>query len=357
IDGVFEPFTGPLTDQTGKTKRYLVRTTLITIVFFSLLSFVQQPFALILFFLLACFFYHSSLVFYNSLLTVAARPEEQGFASGLGTGLGYLGVVVTLPLAHLIDQTFGRSHVFWTTALLFLLFSLPLFFYVPERAVSQPIRFQPGLWTCEWKKISETFRNLPEYPHLLLFLGGNFFVVDALNSTIFWIAVYCREVFHPAQSHLILFLMALNVTAFLAGILNGILTDRWGAMKTLLLASGSLAATLTILIPLSDFTSFAFVSLVGGAFALAGIWTAARKVVIEWSPKEKLGESFGLYGLTTKVSVIGSLAFSIVADWAGFKQALWVLVFPATAGFLFLSWAMVMSQKCRSGSHLSAEAL
>ncbi|HXV27835.1 MAG TPA: MFS transporter [bacterium] len=342
LAGLVIPFIGALSDKTGRTKSYLIRTTLVCILFMFLLSATKNSFLLILIFLCACFFYHASLVFYNSLLPVAAPGDAQGFASGLGTGLGYLGVVFALPLAHWVDQTFGRAYVFSLGALLFLIFSLPLLLFVPERAVPDPIPFRWNLWKSEWQKILKTIRSLDRNPALLLFFGGNFFAVDALNSAIFWLAVYAREVFHPAQNQLIFLLMGINIAAFVSGIMAGFLTDRFGALKIMTLAVGTLAVTLGLLATVPQFPAFVALTLTGGAFAIAGIWTAGRKALIDFAPKEEIGEYFGLYGLTTKVSVIGSLLFSIAADLAGFRTALWVLVFPATVGFLCLLFSKIL---------------
>jgi UMF1 family MFS transporter len=334
--GFVIPFIGALSDRTGRTKQYLFRTTLLSIFFMTLLSFLRHPLPLILAFLLACFFYHASLVFYNSLLSVVASPAKQGFASGLGTGLGYFGVLFALPTAHWVDQNFGRPYVFMAGAGLFLIFSLPLFFLVPERRVEQPIPFQWRLWAAEWREIIHTVKSLTNRPALLLFLGGNFFAIDALNSAIFWLAVYAREVFHPSQQNLIILLMGINMAAFLCGITAGFLTDRLGGIRMMIFSAGTLAATLALLACVPDFAIFAALTLTGGAFAISGIWTSGRKALIDFAPEEKLGEYFGLYGLTTKISVIGSFAFSIVADLAGFRPALWVLVFPASVGLLCL---------------------
>ncbi len=336
LAGLVVPFAGALSDRTGKTKKYLWRTTLACIVFFALLSATRKIGLLIFFFTAACFFYHASLVFYNSLLPTAARPEKRGFASGLGTGLGYLGVVVSLPLAHLVDRHFGTQPVFFAASLLFLVFSLPLFFFVPERSVSDPVPFRFELWAVEWKKVMALLTELPGRPDLLLFFAGNFFVVDALNSMIFWFSVYAREVYHPAQQRLILLLIGVNAAAFLWGILAGVATDRWGAMKTFIFSGLLLAASLALLAVSPDFRTFVLVSVTGGSFALAGVWTAGRKALLDLAPAEKTGEYFGLYGLTTKISVIGNFVFSVVADVSGFRPALWVLVFPAAVGALFL---------------------
>lgn len=347
LAGLAIPFLGALSDQTGGTKKYLILATLTAVFFLFLLSCLQNVTSLILAFLAACFFYHGALVFYNSLLAVAAPPEKQGFASGLGTGLGYLGVVCSLPIANWVDKTFGRPAVFAAAAALFLLFSLPLFLFVPERTVSRPVSFRWGLWTEEWRKVIQTLKGLPEKPSLLLFLAGNFFAVDALNTTIFWLSVYVRDMFQPGQGSLIFLLMGINAAAFLGGILAGFLTDCWGAAKTLILSAGCLAGTLALLAWVNEFRLFAALAVTGGAFAISGIWTAGRKRLVELAPAEKLGGHFGLYGLTTKVSIIGSLVFSIVADLAGMRTALKVLLFPSTVGLIFL----ILSQTAQDTNH------
>lgn len=330
------PVLGALSDQTGKTKNYLIRTTVLAVAFLFCFVLTKNPILLTILFLIACFFFHASLVFYNTLLPVAAPPEHQGFASGLGTGLGYLGVVVALPLMHIVDGSLGRVWVFPASGILFLLFALPLFLFVPERDVEHPIKFRRQLWGEEWRKLRGTIRGLATEPKLLLFLGGNFFVVDAMNSLIFWVSVYTREVFNPGQSDIISFLLILNASAFAMGLLNGVLTDRIRAFPTMILSSATLALMLVGLTFITDFWLFRLVAVTAGAFAISGIWTAGRKVLLELAPANSVGEYFGLYGLTTKISVVASLLFSVTADVSGFQSALWILVFPAAVGCAFL---------------------
>ncbi len=338
------PFLGALSDRTGKTKAYLIRSTLLAIFFLFLLSFFRQPFVLIVIFLAACFFYYASHVFYNSLLPVAAPDHQHGFASGLGTGLGYLGVLCILPVAHAVDQALGRSSVFAVAAFFFLAASLPLFLFVPERpAAGRPVKFSAALWQQEWQRLFQLFRTLPSNKPLLFFFLGHFFVVDALNTMIFWFLVFARELYHPAQNELMLFFAAVNAWAFVAGIAAGWLTDRIGAFRLLVICGGLLVATLVALMLSASFPVFVAASLTGGATALAGIWTSGRKVLIEFAPREQIGGYFGIFGLTTKASVLGSLLFSIVADVAGFRAGLWMLILPALAGTVLL----IASGACR----------
>ncbi len=339
LAGLVTPWVGALSDKTGHTKRYLTASTLFCVLALGILSFFHRPGPLILFFIISCFFYHASLVFYNALLPVAAPPEKQGFASGLGTGLGYLGVVCALPVMNLVDKAAGMTGVFLTTGLLFILFSLPLFSFVPERRVEAPEPFRGKTFLVEWQQIFKTVRELPQNPKLLFFLCGNFFLVDAVNSVIFWLSVYTRDVFHPTQDQIILVLMGLNVSAFAAGILCGFLSDRFKSMHILILSAASLLTTLVLLTRPLSFPVFIGVCFVGGSFALSGVWTAGRKALLELVPSDQTGKYFGLYGLTTKISVLGSLFYGMAADVWGMREGLWVLVIPAAAGLLLLAWS------------------
>ncbi len=345
LAGLAVPFLGTLSDRTGRTKTYLVRTTVACILFLFPLSIFKTPWLLVLFFMASCFFFHASLVFYNALLPAIAGPERQGRVSGLGVGLGYLGVVLALPAAHGIDSAFGRPAVFGFAAVLFLFFSLPLFFGVPGKPSPGQAPFRRQWLVEDWIKLKTLLSALPGKPALLLFLGGNFFAADTLNALIFWFAVYLRDVFGLPPGTVIGALAAVNFSAFLWGLAAGWLTDRIGASKTMALASASLFACLAVLVTAKNFPAFMACALTAGAFAIAGIWTAGRKVLIELAPEKDLGGYFGLYGMTTKISVFASLGFSILADWTGFGRALAFLLFPAGAGFIFLFLSMLMRGK------------
>lgn len=348
LAGLMTPFAGALSDQTGRTKQYLFRTTLLCCLFLVPLAFFHTANLLILFFTLSCLFYHLSLVFYNSLLVVVSRPENRGFISGLGTGLGYLGVVLSLPLAHWIEKVWGRPFVFPAAAVLFLIFSIPLFLWTPERQTDHPVPFRWKLWMEEWTEIWGTLQSLPSQPVLILFLSGNFLIVDALNAAIIWLAVYMREIFHLDSAAIITTMIGLNLSAFIGGIISGVVTDRIDALKTLVLTSILISVTLLGLVFISDFFWFRAVVFLGGGLAIAGIWTSGRKALTELVTPERTGEFFGLYGLTTKISVIGSFAFSIVADMSGFKSALLLLVFPAAMGTLLLLLAYTARMRLKA---------
>lgn len=336
LAGLVVPWLGALSDRTGRTKAYLILATLLCIFSVLGITWAHSVWMLTGAFLLSCFFFHASLVFYCALLPVVAGPEEQGRTSGIGTALGYLGVLISVPIAHYVDYSFGRRYVFLVAGILFLLSSLPLFFWVPERKVQNPMAPSLELFVKEWKKVFRTVRALPARREFFYFFLGNFFVMDAVNTVIFWLVVYLSRVFNPSQTGLLTVFLGLNLGAFGFGFVAGWLTDRWGSRRTVILAAASLFMTILILSATGNFYVFAGVSLTGGAFSLAGIWTAARKRVVELSPAGEIGEYFGLYNLTTKISVVGSFVFSVLADQVGFRIALLSQAISSGLGLFFL---------------------
>jgi UMF1 family MFS transporter len=327
LAGVLIPPLGRLSDRTGKTKQYLLVSTAFCVLATAGLSWAGSPRWLLACFIPANLLFHCSLVFYNSLLPVVAPPERQGFLSGLGTGLGYFGVLFALPIAHWTDTSFGRRWVFLAAAVLFLVFALPLAFHVPERRAthSQKIR---------WR---ETLAMLAANRPLALFLIGNFFAVDVLNTFILWISVFLKQLFSVPQGLLIQTLLALNLSAFLFGISLGKMTDRRGYKSVFLLSVGALGTVVAVSAAAREFAWAACGIVILGGLSVAGIWTAGRKAVADLAPPDRIGECFGLYGLTTKVSAVGSTAFSLLADAGGYRLAVLSQLVPVLFAWFFIS--------------------
>src|SRR5690606_22829089 len=95
-------------------------------------------------FIIAKFFYNSSLVFYDSMMSDLGTKEEMPLISGFGVALGYLGTIVGLSVYFFVSD--GNYHnAFIPTAVLYLLFSLPLFFINKDNPIPKeqrkPIKF------------------------------------------------------------------------------------------------------------------------------------------------------------------------------------------------------------------------
>jgi UMF1 family MFS transporter len=318
--------------------------------------------------LLLCFFvanlaYQTALLFYNALLPSIAAPERTGFWSGLGTGFGYGGNLVVLAgLILLRPADLARVEPYFVGAALgFLLFALPCLLLVRDRR--PPLAADRGAAALRQslRALLGTLRELPRQRALLFFLLGNFCLVDVLNTAIQFFGDYVKEVFrasyerhelslfgHPfaptaasPDGMLVAFLgvlgLLLSVLAMLFGILFGFWTDRHPlrVMRTAGIALG-IGLLGGALFGGGNTTLFVLTLIVGGALGLAGIWTAGRKVVLLLAPPGQVGQYFGLYGITVKVSVLGSTVYGVIADRGGPHTALLAQTVPLLLGLLFL---------------------
>jgi UMF1 family MFS transporter len=362
-----------LADHTGRARLYLVITTMGCIGGLACFGLTSTPFLVMAAFFVANVGYNAALVFYNSLLPSVAADKHQGLVSGLGVGLGYIGTMIIVVLLGL-PEAVGYAATFAISAGLFLALALPCFLLVRERRVAARQPFSGALVRRQFGSVLATIKGLPRDRAVMWFLLGNFFCVDVLNTAILYFGDFTRGSFFvnrgtaaaadwvargatPAIFGLAIETpkalltwagLSLNALALLFGVLLGFMADRWGSLKVLRLSAACLALALVAAAWASGTNlTLYMVGLCGfGALGLAGIWTAGRKLLIELSPREKLGEYFGLYGITTKLSVIGSaafgLAFDVVFEWSGsdlmaWKVALLLQAVPLLLGLAFLA--------------------
>ena len=116
-------------------------------------------------------------------------------------------------------------------------------------------------------------------------------------------------------------MVALSMTALVGGLVVGKLVDRVSHAGVFATAAGLLVVAL--------FASAAWpregVSIVGlvvaGGLGVAATWTVGRQLVIAVAPPERCGEALGLYGVTTKASIVGTSLFAMLRDGFGYGTA------------------------------------
>jgi UMF1 family MFS transporter len=347
------PICGAIVDRSARTGLYLSLATLVCIgAMAGLGTFDQEPA------ILACFFianvaYNLGLLFYNSLLTSVAPPQRAGFWSGVGVGIGYVGTI--LVLVTLLPMEQGPLQ-FQLAAAMFFVFALPCMAFVRDRR-PLPTAIGASAIGDAMQSLRTTLRELPKHRPLFWFLLANFWLVDVLNTAVMFFASFTRNVFLDAaqagglsmfglrydgesglQEYIAICGLCLNGCALLFGIGLGAFTDR----RPLLVMRVSAVA---LLFALCGGAWFGGVSPIGymlslgvlGALGLSGIWTAGRKVVVVLSPPDRIGEHFGLYGITVKLSVIGSTVYASVADAYGSKPAMLSQAGPLVLGLCLLA--------------------
>lgn len=373
--GMLVPLFAAAGDRTGRCRTYLIVATMACIVPMALFGATASLIPLMAAFFMANLAYNGSLVFYNALLPSVAADRNQGLISGLGVGLGYIGTLVTLVIVLPLQDKIGTPNTFYLTAALFLVFALPSFLLVRERRVLVSEPFSRDLVKRSFGAVIKTVKSLPANKPVMWFLLGNFFCVDVLNTAILFFGDLTSTTFEPSINEgkatifghviesttglLMLAGITLNGLALIFGVTLGFLTDRLGSLRVLRFSAACLvvgllgaafAAGETVLGYLIGICGF-------GGLGLSGIWTAGRKLLIELSPREKVGEYFGLYGITTKLSVLGSAAVGILQDvvsnqtgseLTGWKVAIGAQAIPLMLGILFL--AMVKQPRAKTAT-------
>ncbi len=107
------PWLGRFVGARGLSRKAIGLLTFFCCLFTVALGFAEEAWLLLLLFAFAQVGYQLALVPYNNLLPSIASPSRMGLISGLGVGVGYAGVLVSLPIAHyVIEYVGGGPRVF-----------------------------------------------------------------------------------------------------------------------------------------------------------------------------------------------------------------------------------------------------
>ena len=316
------PILGGIADKNGKQQNYLNRITILTFLCFLAVSFItlffyNQVFLAVLFFLFANYFYQFSFVFYNALLRYIAPRELWGRISGIGqTGnwLGQIaGLLITLPLAsgavYLVGEV-GRAQTFLPATIVFFVLALPMLLYFKiekkENTVNK-VNIKE-----EYRNYWGQFRALIKDPNIGLFLLAFFFFNDAILTAANNFPIYLEKVFTVSDSTKSMILVGILATSAVGAFCSGLIADRFGLKKTLLVVLGSWVLIFPSLAITSNFKLFVFFTVLMG-FMYGATWTITRATMTEICPKEKSNFGFSFYTLAERVStLVGPLAWGLI---------------------------------------------
>ena len=288
-------------------------------------------------FTIANYTYQAAQPFYNAMMADLAPPEEQGRLSGIGTAVGYVGTIVGLllvspffggelpllgPLPHafvtglrtLIPFTShaGRVSTFVPTALLFLLFSLPLFVFCRDH---HPVLQKTAVsWKRAFADVLSTLRDARKYPGATSFILASFLYQDAIGTIVSFMAIYAIKAMHfPDGTETTLFLV-LTIPAIFGSYLAGHLTDWIGPRRTLVFTILAWIGLLLAMIMIPSQKGFWGVGLLIG-LVFGGIPTAERPMLLSLIPREEAGRFFSLMLLSSRAAAVaGPLIWGITVD-------------------------------------------
>lgn len=338
ITAMISPVMGAISDFSAGKKRFLLFFTIMCIISTCFLFFLKRGDIIegILLFTLANIGFEAGLVFYDSFLPEITQEKNYGRVSGYGFGMGYLGSLVTLGLCFPFISNNQIKETFILAAIFFLVFSLPLFFFLNDsrKFVGEKVNYLK----VGFSRVSFTITHLKRYKNLALFLLAFFFYIEGVNTVIFFSGNYASTTLNFSLQDLIIFFIIVQSTAILGSILFGIISDTTGQKKALVFSLLIWIATMIfayftskpdnfLVRKISEFFStnndesmkiaFYMVGLLAGS-VMGATQSTSRSLMSKLTPMDKKTEFFGFYSLFGKSSaVLGPLAFGLVSYLTG----------------------------------------
>jgi UMF1 family MFS transporter len=347
------PVLGAIADAGGRRKPWIAACTGISVVATALLWFATpEPASVVLVLVLvivANVGFELGFVFYNAMLPGLVPRRLMGRLSGWGWALGYVGGLTCLVVALVVlirpdPPLFGldadAAEPVRATALLvaawFTVFAVPLLVLVPDRASAQRSAadaVRQGLAT-----LAHTFGHLRRFRQIALYLVARMIYTDGLN-TLFGIGgIYAAVTFGMGFEKLLLFGIAMNVTAGLGAFGFGWIDDWIGPKRTVLIALAAMVGLGAALIAVETEFWFWVAALPLGLF-FGPAQSASRTLMARLAPKNLEGEMFGLYALSGKATAfLGPAAFGWVTGVFDSQRAglTTILAFFLVGGVLLL---------------------
>ncbi len=315
LAGLIMPALGAVSDHSAKKKLFLFLFTITCCLSVGLLSVLPAALliSVIILFGLSNFFYEGGMVFYNSLLYSVSGGMEARLVSGFGVAVGYTGSIVgmILVLPFVTGDLFGiniafiegggKVGSFLPTAVLFALFSIPLFLWVREKpALIKPDKINVGK---AYREVWEGIKDTRKYPGVMRFLIADYFFEDAVATVILNIGIFSSMVLAFTSSDLSIFLIISTVSAMVGSFIIGKISQNTSLKK--LMASIIIGWIITLVCFIFAENRI-FVYIMGSAVGvlLGGLWTVSRPLLAEMVPKDELGRFFGLYSLSGRAAAV-----------------------------------------------------
>ena len=356
------PVLGAIADQSGRRKPWIIGFTLLCVVATALLWFVQPSADYVLLALvlvgLATIGSEIGLVFYNSLLPQLVPADRIGRWSGWSWSLGYAGGIASLGTALVLfiwpqaAEARAGEHVRATVLFVagwYLVFSLPLFLLTPDGARSAIPLAQ--MLRDGARQLSRTLREVRKYGPIARFLVAHMLYIDGLGTLFAFGGIYAAGTFGMTGEMVLIFGIALNVTAGLGAFAFAWVDDRIGSKPTILISLSGLIVTGALILLIDSIVLFWALSLALGVF-IGPAQSAGRSLMARMAPRELQSQMFGLFALSGKATAfVGPLLVGWITYWAGSQRVgMATIVVFFVLGLLVMATVPVVSSSSRGAA-------
>jgi UMF1 family MFS transporter len=319
------PLLGAMADRAGLRRRFLATFTYVSVVATALLATVR-PGDVLWGWVLAVVAIggaEAAFVHYNAYLPGLVPADQQGRLSAHGFAVGYLGSALALAAVYPLVGS-RISVAFLITAALFGLLAFPALWFLPP---NHPIA--PGVSPTARGALAQvraTLRSTREYPALRRFLVGYLFYEDAVNTVVYFSAIFAGHTLGFTTGEVIglYFVVQLSALAGAWGWAQRI--DTWGPKRVvqITLVQWCLVAVAASLVQ-TKLQYFVLATISGTA--LGAVQAASRTFMATLIPPGREAELFGFYALCGRAaSIAGPAVFGIVSRLTDGNQRIAILV-------------------------------
>lgn len=341
------PLLGAIADRGAKRKIFLMSFAWLGAAFTAGLFLVPQQSWMLAgsFFVMGVIGFLGANIFYDSMLIDVARGRSSDKVSALGYALGYLGggvlfginVAMTLKPQWfgLADATAAVRMSFLMVGLWWLIFGLPLLFFVPEtQGDGLPIgrAVRAGL-----KQLGQTFREIRLYRPVVMFLFAYWFYIDAIDTIISMATKVGIDLGFPQES-LITALLIVQFIGFPAAVGFGFLGQKLGTRRAIYLALFVYTCVCVYAWKMDNVNEFYALAITIG-LVQGGVQSLSRSYYSRLIPEDKAVEFFGFYNMLGKfAALLGPLLVGIVGRSTGRTQdGVLSLVIMLVVGWVLLT--------------------
>jgi len=350
---LLSPIAGAIADVGGRRKPWLLTFTGLGAVAMALLWLIEPDPRFVLLALVLVFLANTAIelgqAFYNAMLPDLAAPKTLGRWSGRGWSLGYLAGITTLLLLYfgfvspdpppfgLAAETAENIRISGPVIACWLLaFALPLFLLTPDRPhAAKPLlrAVHEGL-----ANLWGTLRSLRPRQQVPRFLVARLIYNDGLNTLFAFGGIYAAGTFGMTTEEVLLFAIALNISAGIGSFAFGFIDDWIGSKRTILIAIAGLASFGIAALIAEEKTTFFVLGVLIGLF-VGPAQSASRTLMARLAPPDQRTEMFGLYALSGKLTAfIGPFLFGAATSLFQTQRAgmAMVVVLLTVGGLLLL---------------------
>ncbi len=325
---LLSPVLGAMADQSGLRKRFLLFSTIVTVIGSALLFWVEpgQVMWALVAFVISNIAFELTNVFYNSFLPDIASQDKIGTISGVGWGVGYIGGLAAMVVAMI---GFVSPEVPWfglakesganiratnlLVAVWFAVFSIPLFLFVRQKPVKRAITLgqvaRQGLWD-----LVSTVKELKKYKEIATLLTARLIYNDGLVTIFAFGGIYAAGTFGFSFHEIMIFGIAINIAAGIGALTMGFLDDKLGGKKTIQISNIALALASLLAVLSPSKTWFWVAGMLIGVFAGPN-QSASRSLLGRFVPQEKENQFFGFFAFSGKLTAfLGPLLLGVLTE-------------------------------------------